>query len=60
MCKQIVLEDSKTTESIAKDITKYMGYNSIDPTQQGGTWGRDLLYLKIHTDGNTVYVYMIA
>ena len=59
MCKQIVLEDSKTTESIAKDITKYMGYNSIDPTQQGGTWGRDLLYLKIHTDGNNVYVYMI-
>lgn len=58
-CTQIKLEDSKTAENIAKDITKYMGFDNIDPAQQGGTWGRDLLYLKIHTDGNNVYVYMI-
>lgn len=57
-CRTINLQDVKTADDIAKGIGSYMGYDNLNPSQ-GWTWHRDLLYLKIHTDGNNVYVYMI-
>lgn len=54
----IVLYNVEKPEDIAKGINTAKGYESNDPSQ-GWVWARDLLYLKIHTDGNNVYVYMI-
>ena len=57
-CETIVLYNVETPEDIAKGINTAKGYENNDPSQ-GWVWARDLLYLKIHTDGNNVYVYMI-
>ena len=57
-CQTINLQGVKTADDIVKGVSSYMGYDNLDPAQ-GWTWHRDLLYLKIHTDGNNVYVYMI-
>lgn len=54
----IVLYNVEKPEDIAKGINTAKGYENNDPSQ-GWVWARDLLYLKIHTDGNNVYVYMI-
>ena len=55
-CKTIILSDVKNTEDIVNGINQYMNY---DGSQSSWIWVRNLLYLKIHTDGNNVYVYMI-
>lgn len=57
-CETIVLYNVEKPEDIAKGINTAKGYENNDPSQ-GWVWARDLLYLKIHTDGNNVYVYMI-
>ncbi len=55
-CKTIILSDVKNAEDIVNGINQYMNY---DGSQSSWIWVRNLLYLKIHTDGNNVYVYMI-
>ena len=57
-CETVTLSNAGTAEEIVKGICSYMGCENLDP-QKGWTWARNLLYLKIHTDGNNVYVYMI-
>lgn len=54
----ITLSNVSSAEEIVSGISAYMGYDNLDP-EKGWTWGRDLLYLKIHVDGDNVYVYMI-
>ncbi len=53
-CEKITLSNVSTADEIVKGINEYMGFENST-----WTWGRKLLYIKIHVNENNVYVYMI-
>ncbi len=55
--KMVTLSNVKTAEEIAWGITRQWGFRSLDG-KDDWTWDRSLLYLKVHVDGDNVYVYI--